>query len=94
MNKIKFFIVVIISLIITSCHVHTFNFGDGPKENNSTVLKQNNFIGGFISNTTPVIEETNYQSNYRITIKKNIIDSILTILSFGLYSPTTIVITK
>ena len=94
MNKIKFFLLTLLFLINTSCHIHTFNFGDGPKENNLTVFKQNNFIGGLISNDTPKIEETNNGGNYRITIKKNIVDTILTIFSFGLYSPTTIILTE
>ena len=59
-----------------------------------TVLKQHNFIGGFISNKTPIINEINDEINYSIVVKQSFFDGIFTIFSFGLYTPTTIIVNK
>ncbi|MGA0957194.1 MAG: Bor/Iss family lipoprotein [Flavobacteriaceae bacterium] len=60
----------------------------------SKVLKQHNFIGGFISNNTPVINEINNETNYNIIVKQSFIDGVFTLFSFGLYTPSTIIVIK
>ena len=66
----------------------------GQLRDYSKVLKQHNFIGGLISNNTPVINEINNEGNYSIVVKQSFFDGIFTIFSFGLYTPTTIIINK
>ena len=58
------------------------------------VLKQHNYVGGLISENTPTIEELNGETDYKLVVKHSIVDSILSLLSFGLYTPTTIIIYK
>ena len=74
--------------------MHTFTFGEGPSKGYSKVLKQHNFIGGFISSKTPVINEINDEANYSIVVKQSFFDGVFTIFSFGLYTPTTIIVNK
>ena len=90
----KILLIILIFFLLTSCSVHTFTYGDGPKQGYTKVLKQHNFIGGLISDNTPSIEELNRERDYKLVVKHSLMDSILSILSFGLYTPTTITIYK
>ena len=36
----KVFFVILISFSLTSCSVHTFTYGDGPKQGYTKILKQ------------------------------------------------------
>jgi|TARA_B100001094_G_C18031519_1_gene720372 hypothetical protein len=92
MTRIKLIVLLIIFLSSASCSVHTFTYGDGPKQGYTKVLKQHNFVGGLISNNTPNILELNGETDYKIVVKHSIVDSLLSFLSFGLYTPTTIII--
>ena len=94
MSRLKSVIVLSLFVLTVSCNVHTFTFGEGPTEDYSKVLKQHNFIGGFISNKTPIINEISDETNYSIVIKQSFIDGVFTIFSFGLYAPTTIILKK
>ena len=94
MSRIKSIILLTLFLLTVSFNVHTFTFGEGPSEGYSKVLKQHNFIGGFISNKTPTINEINDEINYSIVIKQSFLDGLFTIFSFGLYTPTTIIVNK
>ncbi|MDA9084262.1 Bor family protein [Flavobacteriaceae bacterium] len=88
----KTLLIILIFFLLTSCSVHTFTYGDGPKQGYTKVLKQHNFVGGLISDTTPNIGELNGETDYKLVVKHSIVDSILSFLSFGLYTPTTITI--
>ena len=94
MSRFKSVIVLSLFVLTVSCNVHTFTFGEGPSEGYSKVLKQHNFIGGFISSKTPVINEINDEINYSIVVKQSFFDGVFTIFSFGLYTPTTIIVNK
>ena len=79
---------------LNSCSVHTFTYGDGPKENFKKTIKQNNYVGGFISEGTPKLEELNDLKDYKLIVKHTIWDSLISVFSFGLYTPTTIIIIR
>ena len=88
----KTLLIILIFFLLTSCSVHTFTYGDGPKEGYTKVLKQHNFLGGLISENTPTIDELNDEKDYKLVIKHSLVDTFFSILSFGLYTPTTIII--
>ena len=94
MTRIKLIVLLIIFLSSASCSVHTFTYGDGPMQGYTKVLKQHNFVGGLISDNTPNIGELNGETDYKIVVKHSIVDSLLSFLSFGLYTPTTIIINR
>ena len=79
---------------LNSCSVHTFTYGDGPKENLKKTVKQNNYVGGFISEGTPKLEELNDLKDYKLIVKHTIWDGLISVFSFGLYTPTTIIIIR
>ena len=88
----KTFLIILFFLLLTSCSVHTFTYGGGPNQGYTKVLKQQNFLGGLISENTPDIYELNDEKDYKLVIKHSLVDTFFSILSFGLYTPTTIII--
>ncbi len=90
----KLFILFFSLLLLNSCSVHTFTYGDGPKENFKKTIKQNNYVGGFISDGTPELEELNELKDYKLIVKHTVWDALMSIFSFGLYTPTTITIIR
>lgn len=88
----KTILIILFFLLLTSCSVHTFTYGDGPKQGFTKVLKQQNFLGGLISEKTPALDELNDEKDYKLVIKHSLVDTFFSILSFGLYTPTTIII--
>ncbi len=90
----KLFILFFSLLLLNSCSVHTFTYGDGPKENFKKTIKQNNYVGGFISDGTPELEELNQLKDYKLIVKHTVWDALMSIFSFGLYTPTTITIIR
>jgi hypothetical protein len=94
MSITKSILLILTLFFLNSCSVHTFTFGDGPKKGYTKVLKQQNFLGGLISENTPAVDELNDEKDYKLVIKYSIVDTFFSILSFGLYTPTTIIIYK
>jgi hypothetical protein len=90
----KTILIILFFLLLTSCSVHTFTYGDGPKQGFTKVLKQQNFLVGLISVKTPPVDELNDEKDYKLVIKHSVVDTFFSILSFGLYTPTTIIIYK
>ena len=53
MPRTKSILLILTLFFLNSCSVHTFTYGDGPKQGYTKVLKQQNFLGGLISENTP-----------------------------------------
>ena len=81
-------------LFLSSCSVHTFTYGDGPKQNFKKTVKQNNYVAGFISDGTPKLKELNDLKDYKLIVKHTFWDGLISVFSFGLYTPTTIIIIR
>ena len=88
----KFYLLFFSLILLSSCSIHTFTYGDGPKDNFKKTVKQHNYIVGLISDGTPELEELNDLKDYKLIVKHTIWDSLITVFSFGLYAPTTIII--
>ena len=59
MSRTKSILLILTLFFLNSCSVHTFTYGDGPKQGYTKVLKQQNFLGGLISENTPSVDELN-----------------------------------
>ena len=94
MPRTKLILLVLCLFFLNSCSVHTFTYGDGPKENFRKTVKQNNYVGGFISEDTPKLEELNDLKDYKLIVKHTIWDGLISVFSFGLYTPSTIIIIR
>ena len=64
----------------------------------AVIYSKNPISYSLIKETLPpkysLINEINDETNYSIIIKKSFLDGLYTIFSFGLYTPTTIIIIK
>tara|TARA_B100001057_G_scaffold15023_1_gene14210 strand:+ start:787 stop:1071 length:285 start_codon:yes stop_codon:yes gene_type:complete len=94
MTKTRSILLILCLFFLNSCSVHTFTYGDGPSENFKKTVKQNNYVGGFISDGTPKLEELNDLKNYKLIVKHTFWDGLISVFSFGLYTPTTIIIIR
>ena len=87
-------LIIICLLFLSLCSVHTFTYGDGPKQNFKKTVKQNNYVAGFISDGTPKLKELNDLKDYKLIVKHTFWDGLISVFSFGLYTPTTIIIIR
>tara|TARA_B100000900_G_scaffold415677_1_gene446551 strand:+ start:90 stop:374 length:285 start_codon:yes stop_codon:yes gene_type:complete len=94
MSRTKLILLLLYLFLLNSCNVHTFTFGEGPSLGYSKVIKQNNYTLGLISDRVAISEDIADEKNFSLTIKQTFMDGVLSFLSFGLYTPTTIIIKK
>ncbi|HVS94042.1 MAG TPA: Bor family protein [Mucilaginibacter sp.] len=88
-------IVLCTCLALSSCYVNTFNVGKGA-QGNTTVTKWNHYL---IDGLVPVevsdpSKLAGGATDYTVTIKHSFVNGLLTSITFGIYSPTTTVVTK
>ena len=72
--------------------MHKISHGNGPIQGYTKKDKQHNFLFGIISEKSPIIEEIKNEKNYEVEVKISPSDGVISILTFGLYTPTTITI--
>ena len=87
-------ILITILLIFSSCYIHKLSYGEGAVEGYTKTDKQHNFILGFISEETSILEEIKNEKNYEVEIKMTLTDGLISFLTAGLYVPTTIIVKK
>jgi len=95
MKKIFYSAAVIAVMSFSSCYVNTFNVGKGAQSNVS-VSKWNHYL---IEGLAPVSvsnpsELAGGATDYTVTIKHSFVNGLLSALTFGIYTPTTTVVTK
>tara|TARA_Y100000385_G_C12810971_1_gene516066 strand:- start:111 stop:386 length:276 start_codon:yes stop_codon:yes gene_type:complete len=85
---------LIITLIFafTSCYTTQLVVGEGAKGNNEIRLKQTHLIGGLISLDIPEMKQIIEKEDYTIITKHSFVDLALNSFTFGIYSPTTVII--
>jgi hypothetical protein len=85
---------ILLTLIFTlsSCYTTQIVVGEGAKGNQTIRLKQTHLINGLVSFEIPEMKQIIDKENYTITTKHSFIDLALNSFTFGIYSPTTIII--
>lgn len=86
---------VAMSLSFTSCYTYTHTVGSGP-QSNVQVKKMNHYL---IYGLAPVSvsnpsEMAGGAQNYSVTITHTFVDGLLNAITWGIYSPTTTIVTK
>lgn len=81
--------------LLSSCYVNTFNVGKGA-QSNTRVTKWNHYL---INGLAPVGVSNPQQmaggaTDYTVTVKHSFVNMLVTGITFGVYSPTTTVVTK
>ncbi|MDC0874050.1 Bor family protein [Flavobacteriaceae bacterium] len=86
--------VLLITLMFafTSCYTTQIVVGEGAKGNQTIRLKQTHLINGLVSFEIPEMKQIIDKKNYTITTKHSFIDLALNSFTFGIYSPTTLII--
>lgn len=95
MNLIKLTFVIAVSLMMTSCYTFTATVGKGPQTGVRVVSHNHYLINGLAPISTVKVQElTGDAKDYSITVSHSFIDGLLSIITWNLYTPTTVTITK
>jgi hypothetical protein len=89
MKKVLF---ISLLFLFTSCYTTQFFVGEGAKGNNEIRLKQTHLVNGLVSFDIPEMKQIIEKEDYTIITKHSFIDLALNSFTFGIYSPTTIII--
>ena len=89
MKKLLF---ISLLFLFTSCYTTRFVVGEGAKGNNEIRLKQTHLVNGLISFDIPEMKHILENEDYTIVTKHSFIDLALNSFTFGIYSPTTVII--
>jgi len=80
---------------MTSCYTLTYTVGTGT-QTGETIKKKNHYLIYGIAplKTSDPIKMAGDAKNYQVTIKHTFVDGLLNLLTQGLYTPTTTIVTK
>jgi hypothetical protein len=94
--KIIYTILLSISFLsMASCYTLTYTVGTGT-QTGETIKKKNHYLIYGIAplKTSDPIKMAGDAKNYEVTIKHTFVDGLLNLLTYGLYTPTTTIVTK
>ena len=84
-----------IGILFTSCYSYTTVVGDGAKGNETTKKWNHYLIGGLapidVSNPKDLAGGA---EDYNVKTEMSFVNGLVSVLTFGIYSPTTTTITK
>lgn len=83
------------SLSLTSCYTYTLSVGEGS-QTGVEVKKMNHYlIYGLapVGVSNPSVMAGNAE-DYDVTIKHSFVDGLINAITFGIYTPTTTIVTK
>lgn len=88
-------IIAIASTMLTSCYSYTVTVGNGAKGNTVAKKKNNYFIEGLIKgNTVDPQQLAGDAKDYTVNTKMSFGDCLIWFVTGGIYSPTTVTVTK
>lgn len=91
----KITLLIVLSFCFTSCYVHTYTVGEGAQGTKSVKEKQHNFIYGLASGKTPDTQVmAGNAEDYHVKNEMTFVDGLINTLTFGIYNPTTVTVTK
>lgn len=94
-NLLKIAFVLGICVVMTSCYTMTATVGKGPQSGTKVVGHNHYLIGGLAPISTVNVKElSGGAEDYSITVSHTFIDGFLQVLTGGIYTPTTVTITK
>ncbi|MEA4850743.1 MAG: Bor family protein [Paludibacter sp.] len=94
-SLLKLSLIFAIAVMMTSCYTFTATIGNGPQTGTKIVSHNHYLINGLApistANTKELVGDT---KDYSITVSHSFIDGFLAMLTSGIYTPTTVTITK
>jgi hypothetical protein len=89
------FCMLLLSLLMSSCFVARFNVGEGPEHVIVEKGKNHYFLFGIVpGNRVNVPQMADDKKNYKVTFKHSFVDVVLSIITIGIYTPTTVIIER
>ncbi len=83
------------SMLLTSCYSYTSVVGSGAQGNNETTEINNYLLYGLAPiGVSDSKEMAGGAENYTVNVKQSFINGLLTVITFGIYAPTTTTVTK
>jgi hypothetical protein len=84
---------LILTASLSSCYVSTFVVGNGATANTEQKGKNQYFLGGLITGQQADTKAmAGGKSDYTIESKFTFVDSLLNGITFGIYSPRTVIV--
>jgi len=91
----KLVLVAGIAVTMTSCYTFTATVGNGPQSGTQIVAHNHYLIAGLAPISTANTKDlAGDAKDYSITVKHSFVDGLLNMLTSGIYSPTTVIVTK
>lgn len=92
---LKLSLIFAVAIMMTSCYTFTATVGEGPKTGEKVVAHNHYLIDGLAPIATANTKElTGGAKDYSITVSHSFIDGLLMMITGGIYTPTTVTITK
>ena len=94
-SLLRLFFVAGMSVMMTSCYTYTATIGKGPQTGIKVVAHNHYLVNGLAPIATVNIKDyVGDAKDYSITISQTFIDGVVSSFTSGLYTPTTVTITK
>ena len=94
-SLLKLSLIFAIAVMMTSCYTFTATIGNGPQTGTKIVSHNHYLINGLAPISTANTNElVGHTKDYSITVSHSFIDGSLAMLTSGIYTPTTVTITK
>lgn len=91
----KLAILALFSMSLTSCYHATHIVGNGPSSNTEVKGKNNYFIFGLAQGKQADTKAmAGGASDYKIEVEHSFVDGLLNAITFGIYNPTSVKVTK
>ncbi|MEA4839441.1 MAG: hypothetical protein VB110_00370 [Bacteroidales bacterium] len=92
---LKLSLFVVIAMTMSSCYTFTATVGNGPQTGTKIVAHNHYVIDGLAPISTANTKElAGDAKDYSITVTHSFIDGFLSMLTGGIYTPTTVTVTK
>lgn len=94
-SLLKLSVVFAVAIMMTSCYTFTATVGNGPQTGTKVVAHNHYLISGLAPISTVNTKElVGDAKDYSIKVSHSFIDGFLKLLTGGIYTPTTVTITK
>lgn len=94
-NFFSLFLVISISLLVSSCYTLTYSVGRGSQKGVTVEEKNHYLIYGLAPiKTSDPVKMAGGAADYTVTISHTFVDGLLNAITGGIYTPTTTKVTK
>jgi len=90
-----FLLLVGCAVFTSSCYTYTFDIGEGPQVGIEEEGKNHYFLFGLVDGKQSDPQEmAEGAEDYRVKVEHTFVDGLLNTITFGIYNPTTTIVTR